>query len=157
MRPGGGMDMRPGVGMDMRPGVGHETRGRYGHGESYEHGAWGRYGLWSLGKMWTWGEMYVHRERYDHLLRQHPLLRATSLLGIKAHCFVRMDIMESNSINLFLQEPELEHLQEALKMIVAEQQTLANNSALSTPSLKRLKQRLLLMERYFIALENRQE
>ncbi len=46
----------------------------------------------------------------------------------------------------------MEHLREALHTLVAEQQELYQKAAYSTLSLGRLHQRLVLMERYFLAM-----
>ena len=46
----------------------------------------------------------------------------------------------------------MEHLRDALHTLVIEQQELAQKAAYSTPSLGRLNQRLIIMERYFLAL-----
>ena len=53
------------------------------------------------------------------------------------------------------QEPTLEHLKEALQTLVAEQQDLSKQAAHSTLSLSRLNQRLVIFERYFIALSRK--
>ena len=49
----------------------------------------------------------------------------------------------------------MEQLLEAQHMIVTEQQEVSYKAAHSTPSLNRLQQRLIVMERVFIALANR--
>lgn len=56
---------------------------------------------------------------------------------------------------MFIQEPTLENLQEALQTLVAEQQDLSKQAAHSTLSLSRLNQRLVIFERYFIALSRK--
>ena len=65
--------------------------------------------------------------------------------------------MENKEIKLPLtiQEPTLEHLQEALQTLVAEQQDLSKQAAHSTLSLSRLNQRLVIFERYFIAISRK--
>ena len=55
----------------------------------------------------------------------------------------------------FHQEPTLEHLQEALQTLVTEQQDLSKQAAHSTLSLSRLNQRLVIFERYFIAISRK--
>ena len=49
----------------------------------------------------------------------------------------------------------MEQLHEAQRVILAEQQELAYKAAHSTPSLNRLQKRLIIMERFFIALASR--
>ena len=49
----------------------------------------------------------------------------------------------------------MDQLLEAQHMIVTEQQEVSYKAAHSTPSLNRLQQRLIVMERVFIALANR--
>ena len=49
----------------------------------------------------------------------------------------------------------MEHLGEALQTLVAEQQDLSLRAARSTLSLHRLNQRLVVLERYFIALSRK--
>ncbi len=46
----------------------------------------------------------------------------------------------------------MEHLRDALHTLVTEQQELSQKAAHSTLSLGRLNQRLIIMERYFLAL-----
>lgn len=46
----------------------------------------------------------------------------------------------------------MEHLKESLHTLVLEQQDLAHKAALSTLSLGRLHQRLVIMERFFLAM-----
>ena len=58
-------------------------------------------------------------------------------------------------MSLFLQEPTLEHLREALQTLVTEQQDLSKQAAHSTLSLGRLNQRLVVFERYFIAISRK--
>ena len=53
------------------------------------------------------------------------------------------------------QETSVEHLGEALQTLVAEQQDLSLRAARSTLSLHRLNQRLVVLERYFIALSRK--
>lgn len=55
----------------------------------------------------------------------------------------------------YYQEPSVDHLREALQTLVAEQQDLSQRAAQSTLSLKRLNQRLVILERYFIALSQK--
>lgn len=55
----------------------------------------------------------------------------------------------------FRQEPTLEHLREALQTLVTEQQDLSKQAAHSTLSLSRLNQRLVVFERYFIAISRK--
>lgn len=56
------------------------------------------------------------------------------------------------SHNSFLaQEPSVEHLRESLHTLVLEQQELYQKAAYSTLSIGRLQQRLVIMERYFLA------
>ena len=55
----------------------------------------------------------------------------------------------------FHQEPTLEHLREALQTLVTEQQDLSKQAAHSTLSLSRLNQRLVIFERYFIAISRK--
>ena len=50
------------------------------------------------------------------------------------------------------QEPSVEHLREALHTLVSEQQELYQKAAHSALSLGRLNQRLVIMERYFLAM-----
>ena len=54
-----------------------------------------------------------------------------------------------------LQEPTAEHLQEALQVLVAEQQDLSHQAAQSMLSLSRLGQRLVVLERCCIALHRK--
>lgn len=68
-------------------------------------------------------------------------------------------MIKFNHLHLFsctysthLQEPSVEHLRGALHTLVAEQQELYQKAAHSTLSLGRLHQRLIIMERYFLAL-----
>ena len=49
----------------------------------------------------------------------------------------------------------MDHLAEALQTLVAEQQDLSLRAARSTLSLHRLNQRLVVLERYFIALSRK--
>lgn len=58
-------------------------------------------------------------------------------------------------MSLFHQEPTLEHLREALQTLVTEQQDLSKQAAHSTLSLSRLNQRLVVFERYFIAISRK--
>ena len=51
-----------------------------------------------------------------------------------------------------VQEPGMEHLKQSLHTLVVEQQDLAQKAALSTLSLGRLHQRLIIMERFFLAM-----
>ena len=53
------------------------------------------------------------------------------------------------------QETSVEHLGEALQTLVAEQQDLSLRAARSTLSLHRLNQRLVVLERFFIALSRK--
>ena len=53
------------------------------------------------------------------------------------------------------QETSVDHLREALQTLVAEQQDLSLRAAQSTLSLSRLNQRLVVLERYFIALSRK--
>ena len=49
----------------------------------------------------------------------------------------------------------MDHLREALQTLVAEQQDLSQKAAQSTLSLSRLNQRLVILERYFVALSRK--
>ena len=51
-----------------------------------------------------------------------------------------------------LQEPTADHLHEAIQALVAEQQEIAYKAANTTPSLKRLHSRLIVVERYILGL-----
>ena len=51
-----------------------------------------------------------------------------------------------------VQEPTVEHLRESLHTLVGEQQELYQKAAYSALSIGRLHQRLVIMERYFLAL-----
>lgn len=53
---------------------------------------------------------------------------------------------------VLLQEPSLEHLRESLHTLVGEQQELYQKAAHSALSIGRLNQRVIIMERYFLAL-----
>ena len=49
----------------------------------------------------------------------------------------------------------MDQLREALQTLVAEQQELAQKAAQTTPSLSRLSHRLVVLERYFIAVSRK--
>ena len=53
------------------------------------------------------------------------------------------------------QEPTADHLHEAIQALVAEQQEIAHKAAKTTPSLKRLHNRLIVVERYILALSRK--
>ncbi len=54
-----------------------------------------------------------------------------------------------------MQEPTADHLTEAIQTLTAEQQDILQKAAKTTPSLSRLHQRLVVMERYIIALSRK--
>lgn len=56
---------------------------------------------------------------------------------------------------VLVQEPTLPHLREALRTLVSEQQEISLKAACTTSSLNRLNKRLLLFERYLIALSRK--
>ncbi|KAM9567415.1 E3 ubiquitin-protein ligase HERC2 isoform 7-T8 [Guaruba guarouba] len=60
--------------------------------------------------------------------------------------------MEDHAIELQQANPDVNELKECLQVLVKEQQTLATQTATTALSAMRLKQRLVILERYFIAL-----
>lgn len=56
---------------------------------------------------------------------------------------------------MLVQEPTLAHLREALRNLVSEQQETSLKAACTTSSLNRLNKRLVLFERYLIALSRK--
>ncbi len=53
------------------------------------------------------------------------------------------------------QEPTADHLTEAIQALVTEQQDISQKAAKTTPSLSRLHHRLVVMERYILALSRK--
>ena len=85
-----------------------------------------------------------------------PLLSTASLqsgLGERyvERCGFKMDSQGCMG-GLLMQEPSVEHLREALHTLVVEQQELYQKAAYSTLSIGRLHQRLVLLDRYFLAM-----
>lgn len=74
---------------------------------------------------------------------------------LKTVCFINIttnhahDIQRLDVLSCFL---DVNELKECLSVLVKEQQVLAIQSATTTLSALRLKQRLVILERYFIAL-----
>ncbi|KAM4682548.1 E3 ubiquitin-protein ligase HERC2 isoform 7-T7 [Amazona ochrocephala] len=60
--------------------------------------------------------------------------------------------VEDHAIELQQANPDVNELKECLQVLVKEQQTLATQTATTALSAMRLKQRLVILERYFIAL-----
>ncbi len=54
-----------------------------------------------------------------------------------------------------LQEPTADHLTEAIQALATEQQGISQKAAKTTPSLSRLHHRLVVMERYILALSRK--
>lgn len=64
-------------------------------------------------------------------------------------------VITSIDYNHCVQEPTADHLTEAIQALAAEQQDILQKAAKTTPSLSRLHQRLVVLERYIIALSRK--
>lgn len=88
---------------------------------------------------WTWGKVRLSVWTVD---------TTSSYSTCNTYCNAYM----LTCINTFAQEPSVEHLRESLHTLVGEQQELYQKAAHSALSLGRMHQRLVIMERYFLAL-----
>lgn len=91
----------------------------------------------------------------------HVRVRIVLLIHIYMNCtqYIECTLFSECILEWFYcmlaQEPTLAHLREALRTLVSEQQETSLKAACTTSSLNRLNKRLVLFERYLIALSRK--